>query len=121
MRIEEEYQNIVVEYLDGLCVIDESIRFTAIEPSLYLSSERQKGRKKKMGVRPGFPDLLIVMPPMLFFIEMKKENSTMTNEQPNVFPKIQECNVPVFIAHDPIEALDIIHDMMDKTGRNNFI
>lgn len=102
-------------------MIDDSIRFTAIEPSLYLSSERQKGRKKKMGVRPGFPDLMIAMPPMLFFIEMKKEDTTMTSEQPIVFPIIQKCNVPVFIAHDPIEALDIIHDMMEKTGRNNFL
>jgi hypothetical protein len=71
-----------------------------------------------MGVRPGFPDLMIFMPPIAFFIEMKKEDTTMTNEQPIIFPIIQECNIPVFLAHDPIEALNIIHDMMEKTGRN---
>lgn len=121
MRIEEEYQNLVVEYLDGLSFIDETIKFTAIEPSLFLESGRQIRRKKNMGVRPGFPDLLICIPPILFFLEMKKEDTTLTQEQPTVLPIIQECNVPVFVAHDPFEAIQNINSILEQTGRNDFI
>ena len=121
MRIEEEYQNLVAEYLDGLSFMDETIKFTAIEPSLYLGSQRQVRRKKNMGVRPGFPDLMICIPPILFFLEMKTEETTLTEEQPNVFPIIQQCNVPVLVAHDPLEAIEQINKILEQTGRNNFL
>lgn len=121
MKVEEQYQSLVVEYLDGLCVLDESIRFTAIEPSLYLHSGRQKKRKSILGVRPGFPDLLIAFPPQMFFLEMKKEDTTLTADQPVVFEILSKCNIPIFTAHDPIEAIEIINDMLKKTGRNDFV
>ena len=68
---EEDEQAVLVEYLEL-----KGLRFSAIAQSTYTKSWKQKMKNKKMGVRSGLPDLMVIIPNpeqnILLFIELKR-------------------------------------------------
>lgn len=65
-----EYQEqvSVVEYLEAKGLI-----YSAIPNSTWTSSMKQKVMNKRMGLRPGLPDMVVALPGTgLLFIEMKR-------------------------------------------------
>lgn len=64
---EEEEQIALIQYLEI-----KGIKYTAIPNSTYTKSWKQKKKNKDMGLNPGLPDLLLILPKKLLFIEMKR-------------------------------------------------
>jgi len=65
--LETDEQQTVVQYLEL-----KGYKFSAIPNSTYTKSWKQKAKNKAEGLRAGLPDLLIVLPNLLLFIEMKR-------------------------------------------------
>jgi len=73
--LEQQEQVAFVAYLELL-----GLKFTALPFSTFTKSWKQKNTNKRMGVRAGLPDLLIIIPTdkgrngiaRLLFIEMKR-------------------------------------------------
>lgn len=74
--LEEEEQKLVVEWLKI-----KKIKHTAIPNSTFTPYFNQKTKNKKMGLNPGLPDLLICLPKILLFIEMKRNDGSKPSEQ----------------------------------------
>ena len=65
--LETDEQQAVVQYLEL-----KGLKFSSIPNSTYTKSWKQKAKNKAEGLRAGLPDLLIVLPNLLLFIEMKR-------------------------------------------------
>ena len=65
--LETDEQQVVVQYLEL-----KGLKFSSIPNSTYTKSWKQKAKNKAEGLRAGLPDLLIVLPNLLLFIEMKR-------------------------------------------------
>ena len=65
--LETEEQQVVVQYLEL-----KGLKLSSIPNSTYTKSWKQKAKNKAEGLRAGLPDLLIVLPNLLLFIEMKR-------------------------------------------------
>ena len=74
----KEYQDTVVasEFNEQIAVVEylenNGFKFTSIPNSTYTPFKKEKYKNYVQGLRPGLPDLLIVCPKCLLFIEMKK-------------------------------------------------
>jgi len=77
----------------------KNIKHSSIPNSTYTKSWSQKMKNKQSGLNPGLPDLLICLPNILLFIEMKrtkggvvsevqKEWIDTLNEYPSVYAKV---------------------------------
>jgi hypothetical protein len=64
---EEQDQAALVLWLER-----KGLRFTAIPNSTWTPSWQQKRKNYRMGVRPGFPDLVVVVHDRLIAIELKR-------------------------------------------------
>lgn len=59
----------------------KGLKFTAIPNSTYTKSIKQKVKNKRMGLRCGLPDLLIITPKGLVFVEMKRKQGSVTSDE----------------------------------------
>lgn len=109
---EEDEQAAVVEYLEL-----KGYKFTASNSGMYSKSWKQKAKMKKTGVRPGFPDLTIILPNKLLFIEMKRKKggqvSTYQKEWIKALNGVSE-SVEAFVARGADEAIEIIKKAINK-------
>lgn len=64
---EEEEQIAYVNWLQH-----KELTFAAVPNSTFTKSWNQKRKNHLMGVRPGVPDMLVITPKGLIFIEMKR-------------------------------------------------
>lgn len=55
---EDDEQRVVIDYLELV-----GLRFTHVAVSTYTTSWKQKSRNHYLGLRPGFPDLVVLIPP----------------------------------------------------------
>jgi len=69
---EFQEQVVLVAYLDYLVKTKKILAFTAIPQNMWTRSIQQKIKAKREGVRPGFPDLVIVTHHEVIFLEMKR-------------------------------------------------
>lgn len=75
----------------------------------YSNSIKQKVRSKAMGVQSGIPDLFVCFPGQLVGIEMKrKDGGTVSSNQKKWAYIIEQCNIPVWVAHGYDEAMEIV-------------
>lgn len=74
---EDVEQMAVVAYLETV-----GLKFSCIPNHTWTSSWKQKRHNKDLGLRPGLPDLLIVLPGKgLLFIEMKRIRNSHTSDE----------------------------------------
>lgn len=78
---EAEEQITFVDWLET-----KKLKFTAIPNSTYTSSWFQKRNNTNLGLRPGLPDILVIVPGEegvhhLLFIEMKRKKRSKTSEE----------------------------------------
>lgn len=85
--IATEYQEqcMVVEYLDLLMQQGKVIVFSAVPNNTYTKSWSQLRKQKMEGVRPGVPDLIIVTPTTVLFLEMKRVSGGKIGDQQKVW------------------------------------
>ena len=78
MRDNQEYeeQKLVVKYLEL-----KHIKFTAIPNSTFTKSWSVRVRNKVSGVRPGLPDLFMIINSIGIFIEMKRKKGGVVSEE----------------------------------------
>lgn len=73
---EEDEQKAFVQWLEVM-----GLKFTAIPNSTYTKSWKQKTHNRQMGLRRGFPDMVVVVPDKaLLFVEMKRKKASYANE-----------------------------------------
>lgn len=96
----------------------KGLPFTAIPNSTYTTSMKQKVQNKRMGLRAGLPDLLIVLPhSALVFIEMKRTKGGIVSsyqkqwiETLNTVP-----NVQAYVAKGADQAIEIVERLLNKS------
>lgn len=75
--LEDDEQKTVVKYLEA-----RGLKFTAIPNNTFTPYMAQKAKNRAMGLRPGLPDLLVVLPGVgLLFIEMKRVKGGVTSPE----------------------------------------
>ena len=108
---EHDEQCLLVEWLELY-----RYKFTAIPNATWTSFSQQK-KNKKEGVRPGLPDLLILVKNHLVWIEMKRSDRKpkrggkggISEEQQGWIDALNACqNCEVFVCYSFAEARDKI-------------
>jgi len=81
-------------------------KFSALPLSTYTKSWAVKMRNKRQGVRPGVPDLMIIVENFLVFIEMKRgDGGVISNFQKDWIEKLNSCTgVKAFVCAGAEEA-----------------
>lgn len=105
---EEQEQKLVVEYLDILQTQRKVVMFTAVPQNV--NNVRFAMRNKRLGVRPGFPDLIIVTPSKTFCIEMKTKDTYPDRNQKDWAFALSKSGVPCYLAHGYNEAKRLIEE-----------
>ena len=69
----------VTNYCEGLKLAGKVVLFSHIPASTYTKYWTVKKKNTAMGVRPGVPDMLIVFPHHVLFLELKREKGGVTS------------------------------------------
>lgn len=113
---EAEEQATLVEWLEL-----KGWKFTAIPNSTYTTSHAQKVKNYRQGLRPGLPDLLIVLPDRqgLAFVEMKRvKGSTLSQVQREWIAALNELDgVCAQVCHGAEEAIKFLQFFHEKQTR----
>lgn len=114
---EEDEQKALVQYLEL-----KGIKFTAIPNSTWTSSWTQKNKNKAMGVRPGLPDLLLIIKNNLVFIEMKRtKNSRLSKVQKEWIAELNNCHgVNAHVCKGFDQAKEVIEEYLEE-GRPSLL
>lgn len=109
MKTPTEYdeQKLFVKWLEL-----KNLKFTAIPNSTYTKSIRQKMANKAMGLRKGLPDLLVIVPNGICFVEMKRAKKSLSKTSPEQIEWINELQkidcVEARVCYGCNEAIDFI-------------
>lgn len=103
---EAQEQAALVEYLEL-----KGLKFTAIPNSTYTKSWKQKRKNTNQGLRPGFPDLVVVIPDKyLLCIEMKRKKKSRVSKHQEKW--IEALNtIPLIkarVCYGADEAIDFV-------------
>lgn len=79
--LEHDEQVTVVAYLELLLSQGRILGFTAIPQNMWTKSWMQKRKATQEGVRPGFPDLVIVTPKKVLFLELKRTKGSKVGDE----------------------------------------
>lgn len=103
--LETDEQAAFVDWLEY-----NGFKFTAIPNSTYTTSNAQKVKNYRQGLRPGLPDLLVIVKDSLVFIEMKRrKQSKVSDTQQMWIDALNKCdNVAAHIAYGCEQAIEII-------------
>lgn len=102
---EYEEQKLVVHYLEVI-----GAKFSSIPNSTYTKSFAQKAINTASGLRPGLPDLFIIIKNNPFFIEMKRrKGGVVSADQLEWISAINKCNgIKAYVCNGFDEAKTII-------------
>jgi hypothetical protein len=106
---EDDEQINLVAYLEA-----RGLKFTAIPNHTYNPNFSQQNKNKKLGLRKGLPDMLVVLPNIgLIFIEMKRtRGSTTSTEQKDWIAALNTCpGVEARICKGATEAIKFIEEL----------
>lgn len=105
----------VVEYLEILKNKGKIILYSALPNNTYTRSWNQRRKGKLEGVRQGVPDILVVTPKTLFFIEMKRvKGGQVSKEQKEWIEAINKAGVPAKVCKGFDEAKKFIDEIIFK-------
>jgi hypothetical protein len=109
--LEENEQMAFVQYLEL-----RNIKFTAIPNSTFTKSRRQKRKNHDMGLRPGLPDLVLILGNRLVFIEMKREKvGKVSVDQKEWIEAINNCqNGEAYVCYGYEEAKKLVEGILKK-------
>jgi hypothetical protein len=106
--LEDDEQQAVVEFMES-----HGLKFTAIPNNTYTPYYTQKVKNEKMGLRAGFPDLVVIINKQFICIEMKRrKNFEVSKEQKAWHIALNETQVPAYVCHGSDEAIDLITQYM---------
>jgi hypothetical protein len=96
----------------------KGLPFTAIPNSTYTTSWKQKAKNTRTGLRPGLPDILVVLPySCLVFVEMKRvKRGVLSPAQAQWIETLNTVpNVQAYVAKGGLEAISIIERLLGKS------
>lgn len=114
---EHEEQCAFVEWLET-----KKLMFTAI-PNATFTGWSQQRKNKAEGVRPGLPDMLIIVNDHLIWIEMKRRDRKpkrggkggISDEQWRWIDALNRCeNTQVYVTYGAKEAIEVIEKYLTK-------
>lgn len=111
MNILTEYDEclLLVEYLDILINQGKVKRFTHVPNETFTRDWGTKMKNKRMGVRVGFPDYVIMTKTKIILIEMKRSRGGVASpEQKAWVAGASKRGVPSYICHGFNEAKRIL-------------
>ena len=108
--LEDEEYDVIVKYLNDLGFI-----YTHIPMETYTTSHKVKNRNKRIGVKSGFPDYVIIIPywwvgkrhNVLLFAEIKRRKYSSTSAtQKEWIHNLKSCNelAEIFYGADELKA-----------------
>ena len=110
---EEQDQRLLVEWMDLMIGCGKEIKYTHIPNSTYTKSWNQKRKNTYMGVRAGFPDLVLIVNGRVLFIEMKRvKGSVLSEEQDGWLKALAEAGQAVFICYGFEHAQKVISNFL---------
>lgn len=85
-------------------------RFTSIPNSTYTKSWKQKAKNTRMGLRAGFPDMVVIAAGKFMAIEMKRNNGAKpTARQKEWIEALQAAGVPTAVCNSTDEAIAFVN------------
>lgn len=85
-------------------------KFSAIPHSTYTTSWKVKSRNKATGVRPGVPDMMVIVDEQLVFVELKRrKGGTTSPEQLDWIEALNDAGVPAKVCRGADEAISFIN------------
>lgn len=110
--LETEEQESLVQYLKF-----RGLKFSAIPNGMYTKSWAVKRKNKREGVNSGVPDMLVILPKKLLFIELKREKGgTVSPEQKEWIEKLNGIGnqIEAIVSRGCGEAIDKIEKELKK-------
>lgn len=105
---EAEEQAVVLQYCDM-----KNLAYFHVPNSTHTTSYRQRAFNHAQGLRPGVPDLFILLPDKIIAIEMKRTKGSTTSQfQKSWIEKLHCSNVPAKICRGAKEAIAFIESNM---------
>lgn len=88
----------------------QGYKYTAIPNSTYTKSWKQKLHNKDMGLRAGFPDIVVIAQSVFIAIEMKRSDggSGATPAQKSWIAHLQAAGIPAKVCNGCDEAIAFI-------------
>lgn len=112
---EYDIQCSVVEYLELLQAQGKILLFTAIPNSTYTTSWQVKVKNRRLGVRPGLSDLVVVTHDSVLFIELKREKKGVVSaEQKEWLRVLQDKKVTSVVCKGFDNAKEFIDQVLEK-------
>ena len=106
LEFDEQWR--VVAYLDLLSGSNK-IKYSAIPNSTYTKSWKQKAKNKMSGLRPGLPDLFIIINTKPLFIEMKRiKRGVLSPQQKEWINCIKEAGIDCYVCKGFHESKAVI-------------
>lgn len=84
-KSEAQEQMELVEYLETLQKLGRPVLFTAIPNSTFTTSWNQKRTNTQLGLRPGLPDIFLILKGRPVFIEMKRTKMSKISQEQEVW------------------------------------
>lgn len=125
--LEDAEQIVVVQWLEL-----QGLKFTAIPNSTYTKSWKQKSKNKNTGLRPGFPDLIILIAPhqaidgrgRLLALEMKRQKGGVVSAEQKAWIAalngLKTPHIDSVVAHGSQEAIEYIASFIHPTTSSPF-
>jgi len=108
---EEQECILLAEYLDLMITIGKVIVYTHTAQETFTRSWGIKMKNKRMGVRRGIPDYVIITPKHTIFIEMKRAKKSLSkiSEQQKIWVKaIKDTGVIADVCYGFDEAKELL-------------
>lgn len=106
---EYEEQVYFIQYLEVLQRQGHKIKFTAIPNSTYTKSWSQKAKNKASGLRPGLPDLFLIINSYPIFIEMKRtKRGVVSPKQKDWLQSLKDAGLDCYVCKGAQEAIEIV-------------
>lgn len=87
----------------------KGIPFWHTPNEIWTQSIKQKVRSKALGTQSGIPDLFVCFPGQIVGIEMKRKKGGVVSPTQKYWAQIlEQCNIPVWVAHGYDEAMEVI-------------
>lgn len=105
---EEVEQANFVQWLDI-----RGYRYTAIPNSTYTKSFQQKMKNRRMGLRAGFPDMVVIADGKFMCVEMKRsKGGTLSPFQREWIDALRAVGVPVGVCKGTSEAIAFVNSVL---------